>query len=95
MPLGQAQLPGPWPGEGRHLLARPSPRRVRTPVEDGRRAGSALLGKRRPVRGLPVRGRRETAQIELASQLTLFLPIFMTAPVFGFICGLLLGSRLR
>jgi hypothetical protein len=28
----------------------------------------------------------------LAPELTLFMPIFMTAPLFGLMCGLLLGQ---
>jgi hypothetical protein len=28
----------------------------------------------------------------LAAELTLFMPIFMTAPLFGLMCGLLLGQ---
>jgi hypothetical protein len=44
------------------------------------------------------RGRMEVVMFHtavgrrLAPELTLFMPIFMTAPLFGLICGLLLGQ---
>jgi hypothetical protein len=67
---------GLWPGEGRHRLTRPE---IPWPVDGGRTA-SMMLGE---AGG----GRRRSR----APQLARFLPIFMTAPVFAFVCGLLLG----
>jgi hypothetical protein len=34
----------------------------------------------------------EEVKIEPAAELMLFMPIFMTAPLFGFVCGFLLHS---
>ena len=33
--------------------------------------------------------------LRVTPQLTLFLPIFVTAPLFGLVCGLLLGQFLQ
>jgi hypothetical protein len=38
------------------------------------------------------RGNLRNTRVHVAPELLLFMPIFLTAPLFGLVCGLLLGQ---